>query len=366
MITIYEVISADLSAFGIKSGWIYDGLFQEIDIATGEVLFQWRSSEHYKVDDTFEPIGGKGRTEETAFDYFHINSIAKDSQGNYYVSSRYMHTVTCISPDGNVNWILGGRRNDFEDLSYGAATNISWNHHADWHENNTLTIFDNGATDEIQTAQYSRALLILADPANRTAKVLQQFVTPGKYVSQSQGSVQILPETGNVFVGWGHSPAYSEFTADGQLLCDTHFGPSLFFSLGKVKSYRGFKAPWVGRPRDPPNVKMPNKHSIFASWNGATEVSAWLLQGATTEHPQFVNIDRIPKDTFEASFKLGVEAVDYTFLRIAAIDLEDGVLGYTSVVDRRNMKMVGLARAPSPTNRNADLSRFLIASSLWR
>ncbi|RDW94930.1 hypothetical protein BP5796_00693 [Coleophoma crateriformis] len=366
LITIYEIVSADLSAFGIKSGWIYDGLFQEIDIATGEVLFQWRSSEHYKVEETFEPIGWTGRTKGTAFDFFHINSIAKDPMGNYYVSSRYMHSVTCISPDGNLNWVLGGRRNEFKDLSYGAATNISWNHHVDWHDNDTLTIFDNGATDEIQTAQYSRALLISIDSVSKTAKVLQQFVTPGKYLSQSQGSVQILPDNGNIFVGWGHTAAYSEFTADGELLCDTHFGPSLFFGWGKVKSYRGFKAPWIGRPRTPPDVKMPDKQSIFVSWNGATEVASWVLQGASPEHPQFMNIGQIPKDTFEASFELGAEVDDYDFLRIAAMDLDDDVLGYTSVVDRRSRKMVSDSFVPLDLDTDVEHEEsFLLQGSIF-
>ena len=86
----------------------YDGIFQEIDLLSGTLLFQWRASDHYQLTETFQPINNQGRTRDNAFDFFHINSVDKDPQGNYYISSRYMHTVTCIAPTGAVRWILGG------------------------------------------------------------------------------------------------------------------------------------------------------------------------------------------------------------------------------------------------------------------
>ena len=56
--------------------------------------------------------------------------------------------------------------------------------------------------------------------------------------------MQVLPN-GNVFVGWGASPYYSEFAAGGDLLYDATF-PSA------TQSYRDFRFPWVGRPAEPP------------------------------------------------------------------------------------------------------------------
>lgn len=350
LVTIYEITSADLSAFGIEAGWIYDCLFQEIDIATGDLLFQWRASDHYKVDETYRPIRNLGTSKDNAFDYFHINSIAKDPAGNYYISARYTHTVTGITPTGDILWILGGKRNQFTDLSGGAATNFSWQHHADWHPNNTITIFDNGAGDSIETADYSRGLMVSLDTNQKTATLLADFVPPQRFLSPSQGSVQILPETGNVFVGWGHSAAYTEYTPDGEVLCDMHFGASLFYSWGRVKSYRAFKSPWVGKPNTAPDIKMlGGGKSVFVSWNGATEVVNWSLQGANLDEKEeegveteleFVEVDRTLKVGFETMFVIDSQADEY--LRIAALDYSGNVLGYSGILETRTRKIVSI------------------------
>lgn len=80
LLTIYDVVPADLSSLhGPSSGWIYDGMFQEIEVATGTLIFEWRVSEHYRVNDTFLPLGKKGRTRDDAFDLFYINSFDKDT-----------------------------------------------------------------------------------------------------------------------------------------------------------------------------------------------------------------------------------------------------------------------------------------------
>ena len=56
----------------------------------------------------------------------------------------------------------------------------------------------------------------------------------------SQGNVQAL-EDGNVFVGWGAEPYFSEFSAGGQLLYDAHMH-------GSYQSYRSYRFPWTGAP----------------------------------------------------------------------------------------------------------------------
>ncbi|KAI9736277.1 MAG: hypothetical protein M1834_001163 [Cirrosporium novae-zelandiae] len=344
LMTIYEIIQVDLSAFGRKEpGWVYDGLFQEIDIETGKLLFQWRSSDYYPVEETYNDIEKTGYKEDKAFDYFHINSIDKDTKGNYYVSSRYMHTVTCISPSGDVLWVLGGRHNDFEDLSHGAATNFSWQHHVNWHPNNTITIFDNGSTNKDKTAEFSRGLAVSLDLEKMTATLLSAYVNPKKILAASQGSVQILPDNGNVFVGWGHSAAYTEFTAEGEVLCDVHFGSSAFFDWGWIKSYRAFKGSWVGHPKTSPDIRMwATKNTVFVSWNGATEVVSWKLEGSMTPVPNFSEdsknfgaIQWMPREGFEAKFELDEDVQDY-YLRVAALNSEGEVMGYTKVVDRRS------------------------------
>lgn len=338
LITVYDIKPADLTLLGgPKSGWIYDGVFQEIDIETGKLLFEWRAAEHYNVNETFAPLGSTGRESGDAFDFFHINSVDKDSDGSYLISSRYMHTVTCISPSGEIKWVLGGSRNNFRDLSDGGATNFTWQHHARWHENNTVTIFDNGAFEmhdrRHYTADYSRGMLVDLDVAQMTATLRHSYIDPQNTISPSQGSIQILPENGNVFVGWGHSPAYTEFSVDGEVLCDTHFGPSSLFDLGIVKSYRAFKSPWVGRPTTMPDIKMSGG-KVYVSWNGATDVAFWELQAAENlevDQQDFQPVDSVEKIGFESS--IAVPADNGLYLHVAAVNAAGKVLGYTDVID---------------------------------
>lgn len=57
----------DLSSLGGPSsgGFAFDCVIQEVDIATGELLFQWRSMDHIPVHETLyellQPAGTKGQ-----------------------------------------------------------------------------------------------------------------------------------------------------------------------------------------------------------------------------------------------------------------------------------------------------------------
>jgi hypothetical protein len=93
-------------------------------------------------------------------------------------------------------------------------------------------------------------------------------------LADAMGSFQTLPD-GHVVVGWGSAPVMSEFSADGRLLADWRVG-------SKQASYRAYRYPWAGRPTDPPSLAarrtgIPGQSLLFASWNGATAVSHWLV-----------------------------------------------------------------------------------------
>ncbi|KAM0332586.1 hypothetical protein ACHAQA_002870 [Verticillium albo-atrum] len=348
LMTIYEKKHGDLSAFDISDGWIIDSLFQEIDIATGELLFQWRASDHYAISQSRAPIGKFGRKELMAFDFFHINSIDQDATGNYLISSRYMCAVACIDArDGHVLWQLGGAANNFTDLSDGAATSFSWQHHASWVDDNTISLFDNGAYNTLRTEDYSSGLLIALDVTDMTAKLKQQYVAPQKFSVGSQGSVQKLHSSGNVLVGWGHTPAFTEFSATGRALCDIHIGAVHLARLGWCKNYRTFKHTWVGKPKTRPAVAVrPKEGALYVSWNGATEVDRWLLQSNTEPSGgRFADHEIITKETFETKFSIPKEASEY--IRVAAMD-RDGVIIETSLpISRYFETEIPLMSAPS-------------------
>lgn len=343
LMTIYEIVDIDLTGAGKSGkGWIYDGLFQEIDIATGELLFQWRASDFYGLEDSYFDIKDKGSapTNAGAYDYYHINSVDKRDDGTYLVSSRYMHSVTCIDASGEVLWVLGGKRNMFQDISEDkSAIGFTWQHDARWYSDRVITLLDNGANEHERTADHTRGLMIELDFDKWTAQTLHTYHSPGHFSSHSQGNLQILPQTGNVFIGWGKPSAYTEFSVDGtEVLCDAHYGPSMFFWFGWVKSYRAQKVSWVGRPSWPPAVAVDeSSRAAYVSWNGATEIAGWLLQRAETLTSEFETVDYLPKRGFETQLKVdGNVDIEGHYFRAAAVDLQGEELGFTRVFTVRH------------------------------
>ncbi|KAL1890451.1 hypothetical protein Sste5346_008280 [Sporothrix stenoceras] len=355
LMTIYQTRPRDLTQkYGIQSGWIFDSLFQEVDIATGKLIFQWRASDHFAVEDTFAPLKrGFGKHAAKAFDFFHINSVAKmPTSGDYIVSSRYMCAVICVSgTTGDVLWQLGGRRNSFKDLSDGQATNTHWQHHAVWHEETQeLSVFDNGAYDKLETAEYSRGMRIKLglDSKPPTAELVRAYVAPQKLLAQSQGSVQLLPATDTVLVGWGHIPAYTEFdTITGTPLCDVHLCPLGFAALGWCKNYRTAKHHWVGSPSTLPSIAMrPDEQAVYVSWNGATEVRSWQLQIKADGNSDFVNHGSpVVKNDFESRLDVSSTA---KMVRVAALDRSGQVLAYSEAVSTTETTVVAAMAAPPP------------------
>ncbi|EXJ71923.1 uncharacterized protein A1O5_04424 [Cladophialophora psammophila CBS 110553] len=341
LLTFYNVTPADLSSLGKwKNGWLADSGFQEVDIATGELLFEWKASDHFQVNETFmtHPFGGYIKS--IPFDFFHINSVDKDSKGNYLISSRHTHSVSCISPDGQIIWILGGQRNQFRDLSAGDAVNFKWQHDARWvsEEEGIITLFDNKEGGPLHVdGPYSRGMMLKLDIANRTVTLLHSYVSQYQTRTPSQGSAQYLPDTRHVFVGFGHSPVLSEFSLDGTLLCEVHYGAPWLHVFTTAVSYRAFKsAGWIGKPREPPAAKIVDD-LLYVSWNGATEVEAWVLQGGGTgEHEEeWSDLDFIDKEFFEESFDLS-QLSQYSRFRVGALDREGEILGYSDVAPRES------------------------------
>jgi hypothetical protein len=163
--------------------------------------------------------------------------------------------------------------------------------------------------------------------------------------------MQIL-ENGNVLLGYGYSAAWTEFTADGETLCEVHFGPQTQFHRGQVLSYRVFKQKWVGLPLTKPSVALSGTEAAV-SWNGATEVVTWVLQGALPKGKEsgdesvvavrgvedsekiglgFEFISAIPKSGFETIIPIPAGTV-YAKLRIIALDMKGITLGVTEALD---------------------------------
>jgi hypothetical protein len=264
LLTSYVVKRADLSSVGgSRQGTIQDAIFQELDLATGEVLLEWHSLGSVPYADSYAAVGAD-------WDFFHINSVDVDSDGDLLISSRSMQTIYKIDRHGEIVWRLGGKRSDF---AMGAGTRFAWQHDARRLLDGSLTVFDNGATPAVE--RRSRALILELDERAMSVALLDQYQHP-KVLAGSQGSVQLLPD-GKVFVGWGEVPRVTEFDRRGAIVFDALLG-------SRYECYRAFRLPWSGQPSEAPAIALGGTAKapvIYASWNGATEVARWqLLAGA--------------------------------------------------------------------------------------
>ncbi len=264
--TSYAVLPYDLSRLGGPSnGTIQDSIFQEQDLASGRILHEWHSLDHVALEESYWPVGAN-------WDYFHLNSISTDYDGNLLISARNTWTIYKVNRrSGAIMWRLGGRRSDFE---VGPGAHFFWQHDARRRGANELTVFDNGAYPVIEPR--SRALILAVDEASRSARLVSQYTHPG-VLAASQGDVQLLA-SGNVFVGWGEVGRVSEFRRSGQLVFDAILGE-------RYESYRAFRLPWSAHPAEAPALAVVGTASgaatAYASWNGASNVAAWrLLAGA--------------------------------------------------------------------------------------
>ena len=267
LLTSYTKTRADLSPLGGPTdGLVWGGIAQELDIGTGEVLFEWRSLEHVGVEESYrKPPQDPG----TALDYFHINSIEIDFDDDLLISAKGTSAVYKVDREsGEILWRLGGKESDFE---MGPGTRFASQHDARRQSDGTITIFDNGAPPQVH--EQSRGIVVGLDMDEMSATLVREFIHPNRLLSTSQGNLQVLPD-GNVFVGWGSEPYFSEYSHDGKLLFDALF-------LGEGQSYRAFRLPWSGHPGDDPAVAVErgpdDRVSLYVSWNGATEVATWQV-----------------------------------------------------------------------------------------
>ena len=359
---VYQTVKYDLTHWGIDyaHGYLQDALFQEVDLATNKLLFQWRASDHVDIRDCYfgTSADGAGVDPNTGFDFFHMNSIEKDHLGNYLISARHTHTLYYISGiDGSVLWTIGGHNSSFTDISNGLATDFAWQHDARWASDDltTITVFDNRHIETVSEAPASRGMVLKLDYEAMTVNLTQSYDATSGIKSVRMGSMQMLRETpSNVLLGYGNEPGFTEFSANGTVLWDVLFGP-LWTNRASADNYRAEKTSWKGYPTwnpkiaagpaDPSilltssesqrNLIRPNliNDTAYFSWNGATEVASWVIL-ASKSTPEISNysstIATIPKAGFETSLKISNEA---RYVRAVAVSADNELLVATDVLD---------------------------------
>jgi hypothetical protein len=295
--------------------WVLDSIVSEVDVASRRVVFRWHSLPHVAPTESELPIPKKTSAKQP-FDYFHVNSVDLDTDGNFIVSGRNTSAVYKIRrSDGAVLWRLGGKKSDF---SQAKGVSFHWQHDALRNPDGTITIFDNDAMPP--RAKMSRALVLDVNEDAKTAQLVRSYSHPARLLSPHQGNVQELPN-GDVFVGWGGVPYFSEFTRDGRVLFDA--------KLAVGDTYRAYRFPWTGRPTEPPAIALRD-NTVYASWNGATEVARWQVLGGSSRH-SLHPLAGTPRSGFETAIPFDGKP---RFVAVRALDASGRVLGRSHVVVR--------------------------------
>lgn len=300
---------------GAKEEVVLDGVVQEIDIRTGLLLFQWDSLDHVPLSASYV-----APDKHKPYDYFHINSVHADLDGNLIISSRNTWAAYKVGArDGQILWRLGGKHSTFK---LPRADTFSFQHdvRARAPGDRLVTLFDNGAgPPDVQSE--SRGLTLRLDLKRRTATVVGVLQHSPPLLAHFEGNVQELP-AGGVFLGWGQKPYFTEFSG-GRVVLDGHF-------VGSNPSYRAYLESWNATPAAAPALAASaSAHGtrVYASWNGATGVARWRLL-AGPQSGALKAVTTVPWTGFETTIAAPVER----YVAVQALDADGHVIGHSPTI----------------------------------
>ena len=305
----YDPQTVDMSEIvegGDPEATVIGLIIQELDTSKN-VVFQWRSWDHFEITDAVETNFTGSR-----IDYAHGNAIEPDLDGNILISSRRMNEITKIDRStGDIIWRLGGKNNQFTFLNDpDHPLGPTRQHDCRILEDGHLTVFDNGNLHE---PPHSRGVEFELDLDNMTATMVWQFRDDPDALAQFVGNTQRLPN-GNTMVGWGGTwPNAVEVTPDGTKVWEFTFPEDQF-------NYRTFRFPWKGVAAAP------------TAWPDTTSVPGELHLGFVKFGDDYVQKYRIYRgDTPESMTMMGetaehmIRVMDFSademmYFRVTAID----------------------------------------------
>jgi len=321
-VTANKNVPANLSKEGgVNNGVLVESAIQEYDLRTGKLLYTWNASDHIPLSQsrTQPPINGFG------YDAYHVNAVQLLSGGRMLVSMRNTSALYMVDiSSGKILWTLGGKDSSFKVPK---SAHFEWQHDAQMVNGDTVTMFDDhccyitGAGVYLAATGPSRGLELRLNFHNHTVTQVAQYYLFGTTVhSEYMGNLQILPG-GDRVIGWGQAPFFSLYSKTGKLLFDAALpSPDM--------SYRAYVQTWVGKPLYPPSgaASSSDGHTtVYASWNGATQVSSWkvLAIGSGAAHAGSV-VATGKRQGFETAIHVGSAAKSF---EVEALDGAGHVLG---------------------------------------
>ena len=247
LILAYATATADLTSIGGPADQtVIDGIVQEIDIRSGKVLFQWNSADHVPYSESEQPLPASA---STPWDWFHVNAVHLGPHGSLLIDARNTWTAYDVSRrTGAINWQIGGKASSFTlqtangQILDSAGEIFAWQHDPEYVGHGVYTWFDNESTGTPMLPA-SRAVYVKLDQRTKTATLFASDNQPEGQAAASQGNAQTTAN-GDLFVGWGILPYFSEFSPSGQLLLNAEFPAG-------VNTYRAYRLPWFAGRQQP-------------------------------------------------------------------------------------------------------------------
>jgi Arylsulfotransferase (ASST) len=319
---VYPVYWNATSVGGSAHEIVFDAVVQEIDIPTGLVLFQWDSLDHVPLTASYDPppVQGRANGYRNPYDYFHINSVDQDYDGNLIISGRNVWAAYKVNiQTGAIMWTLGGRNSSFL-LAPGSLFAFQHDVRAVGAGDQYISVFDDGGGPP--QLHESRGLELALNFQTMTTQTVVQDDHSPPLDSDFEGSDQELPNS-DAFIGWGQQPYFTEFNSSGREILDGRF-------VGYTGSYRAYRFAWSGQPADRPAVAALSRHrttTVYASWNGATDVAAWrVLSGSS---PRALGTARIARKT---NFETAIAIRRAGYVQVQALSDRGHVLASSAIV----------------------------------
>jgi hypothetical protein len=325
-VTAYKDVPMNLTAYhGLANGTVSDSAVQEYDLKTGKLVKTWDALQHIPLTQSQThpaPVPG------IPWDAYHINSIQLTGKGTFLTSFRNTWAAYSVNSAGNVEWTLSGNPS-ISTYKLPGNAQFEFQHDVQLLRNNEVSLFDDACCNILGAGKFappigpSRGLVLKLDPTHKTGSLVAQYTRGSKFNAAFLGSTQVLAN-GNVALGWGSQPFLSEVSKTGKVLLDARWpDPDV--------NYRVYVQNWTGKPLGPPSgavKKSGRKTTVYASWNGATQVAKWRVLGGN-DGKHFARVATKARNGFETAISLG--HLSFKKYKVQALDAKGHVLRTSGV-----------------------------------
>lgn len=209
-----QLVDMDTVVEGGQPGAVVTGLIVQEQDSNGNVLFQWRSWDHFQITDASEWVN---LTAET-IDYVHGNTIEIMDENSILISCRNMNEITKINrTTGEIIWRMGGQachNNMFTFVN--DSLQFRMQHDIRYHGGNLVSLYNNSNGSDPDP--YSSSIFYMLNEENFTAKEDERYYNDPPVFGDIMGNCQKL-ENGNLVTGWGRPDNHivtTEFCPDGE------------------------------------------------------------------------------------------------------------------------------------------------------